>query len=93
MVFQKIRYRQENKKVRIAIQKIFGIGPNLASQICNTVGISNQKVKNLTNTQIDALSNVITNNYFYGSDLKRLIKSDINRLISIRCFRGFKKQQ
>jgi small subunit ribosomal protein S13 len=93
MVFQKIKHRQENKKVRSALEKIFGIGPSVSNQICDLVGISNQKVKDLTNAQIEKLSNVITNNYFFGADLKRLIQRDINRLNSIGCFRGFIHQK
>nr|YP_009720870.1 ribosomal protein S13 [Scherffelia dubia]QGP70670.1 ribosomal protein S13 [Scherffelia dubia] len=88
MVFQKIRYRQENKQVRIALQKIFGIGPSLSNHLCDLVGISTQKVKDLSNAQIEKLSSTVTNQFFFGADLKRLIKTDINRLSSIGCFRG-----
>jgi small subunit ribosomal protein S13 len=87
MIFQTIKYRQENKKVRIALQKVYGIGPHLANQICDIVGISTQKVKDLNPSQIDHLSSIITNNYYIGSELKRILKADIQRLQRIQSFR------
>lgn len=88
MVFQTIRYRQANKKVRVALTNIFGIGKNLANHICDTVGISNQKIHELTSSQIDRLSALITNQYFYGSELKKIIKADRQRLKKIGAFRA-----
>nr|QGP70644.1 ribosomal protein S13 [Tetraselmis sp. CCMP 881] len=90
MVFQTIRYRQANKKVRRALTNIFGIGPNLANHICDTVGISNQKINELTSSQIDRISSLITNQYFYGSELKKIIKADKQRLTRIGAFKGQK---
>nr|YP_010470429.1 ribosomal protein S13 [Tetraselmis marina]UVF37917.1 ribosomal protein S13 [Tetraselmis marina] len=92
MVFQTVKYRQENKKVRIALKKVFGIGSHFANQICDTVGISNQKVNQLTPRHIDKISSILTNSYFFSSELKKIIKNDIYRLQKIRSFRGMKKR-
>jgi small subunit ribosomal protein S13 len=90
MVFQTIRYRQATKKVRIALTKIFGIGTPLANNICDSVGISNQKINELSSAQIDRISSLITNRYFYGSELKKIIKADKQRLMKIGAFRSKK---
>jgi small subunit ribosomal protein S13 len=87
-----IKNRQGNKRVRIALRKIFGIGPTLANQICDILGISDHKVKNLTSLQTDRISYLITNNYFFGHELKKMIKNDIQRLKDIRSFRGVKNK-
>lgn len=88
MVFQIIKYRQGNKTTRVALKRIFGIGSHFANQICDTLGISNQKVKDLSSTQLDKLSSFITNNYFFGHDLKNIIQQDKKRLKLIKAFRG-----
>ena len=91
MVFQIIKYRQGDKKTRVALKRIFGIGPHFANQICDTLGISNQKVRDLNSTQLDKLSSFITNNYFFGHDLKNIIQQDKKRLKLIQAFRGKQK--
>ena len=91
MVFQIIKYRQGNKKTRVALKRIFGIGSHFSNQICDTLGISNQKVKDLSSTQLDKLSSFITNNYFFGHDLKNIIQQDKKRLKLIRAFRSKQK--
>lgn len=88
MDFQSIKSRQSKKQTRIALRYIFGIGPHLANQICDIVGISNQKVSNLTTNQIDRISLLLVNNYFVGHELKKMIQNDIKRLKKIGCFRG-----
>merc|ERR1711966_74547 len=91
MVFQTIKYRQGEKKARVALKRIFGIGSHFANQICDSLGISNQKVKGLSSAQLDKLSYFITNNYFFGHDLKNIIQQDKKRLKHIRAFRGIQK--
>lgn len=92
MIFQTIKHRQTEKTVRVALKKIFGIGSHLSNQICDTLGISNHKVKELTANQADRISSIITNNYFFGHELKKIIKTDIKRLKEIRSFRGIYKK-
>lgn len=84
-------YRKKTKKTRIALKSIFGIGPYLANHICDTVGISTQKVQNLTSSQLDLISKILTNNYFFGHELKQIINTDIKRLKNIKSFRGILK--
>lgn len=69
--------RQTHKKTRIALRAVFGIGPHLANQICDIAGVSNQKIKNLTPSQIDKIQTILNNNYFFGSELKKMIKADV----------------
>ena len=51
---------KDNKKVRSALCDIYGIGKSLSSQICDLLGFSDfYKIKNLTNFQIQQLSQII----------------------------------
>ena len=90
MVVQFIKRRQGKKLTRIALTKLFGIGNTLSNQVCDTLGISNQKLKDLNSNQLDRLSSLLTNNYFVGHELKKIIKMDTKRLKNIKCFRAKK---
>lgn len=82
---------KNNKKVRVALCDIYGIGKILASQICESLGFSeNLKVSHLTNSQIQQLSQIINLNFLIGGDKKRDLRNNKNRLIQIGCYRGFR---
>ena len=82
------------KKVGIALQEIYGIGPFLAQQICDQLGLSiYTRIDNLTQSQIDTLVRLINNNSIIGSDLKRIIQQDIKRLVGIGSYRGIRHTQ
>ncbi|BDD77345.1 ribosomal protein S13 (mitochondrion) [Marchantia polymorpha subsp. ruderalis] len=80
-----------NKQVKIALTRIFGIGPKKAIQVCDQLGLSDTiKVNKLTKYQFDQILKIISQNYLVDSELKRVIQRDIKRLISIGCYRGFR---
>jgi len=82
---------KDNKKVRSALCDIYGIGKSLSSQICDIAGFSDfYKIKNLTNFQIQHLSQIITQNFIIGGDLRRDRRNSKNRLVFIGCYRGFR---
>ncbi len=82
---------KNNKKVRTALCEIYGIGKSLSSQICDQLGFSEKyKISNLTNFQIQQLSQIITQNFYIGGDLRRDVRNNKNRLIGIGCYRGFR---
>jgi len=82
---------KDNKKVRSALCDIYGIGKSLSSQICDLLGFSDfYKIKNLTNFQIQQLSQIITQNFIIGGDLRRDRRNNKNRLVFIGCYRGFR---
>lgn len=78
----------------IALQELYGIGPFLAQQISDQLGLSRHTVmEELTQSQIDTLVRIINNNSIIGSDLKRIIQQDIKRLITIGSYRGIRHIQ
>lgn len=82
---------KNNKKVRTALCEIYGIGKSLSSQICDILGFSEEyKIKSLTNFQIQQLSQIITQNFLIGGDLRRDVRNSKNRLVSIGCYKGFR---
>lgn len=84
-------YLAQHQKLSIALQQIYGIGPHLASQICDRLGLNSHiKVSQLTRNQTERLSQLISQLYITGPKLNRIIRQDMARYISISCYRGFR---
>nr|YP_009306143.1 ribosomal protein S13 [Corchorus olitorius]AOO95978.1 ribosomal protein S13 [Corchorus olitorius] len=83
----------DDKQVRIASTKIYGIGPKKAIQVRYRLGISgNIKIKELTKYQINQIEQMIGQDHVVHWQLKRGERADIERLISISCYRGIRHQ-
>ena len=81
----------DNKKCTFALNKIYGLGNNLAEQICEQLGISSTiKCKNLNNNQLDRLTQCISENYLTAEHLKEKISKNKRHFISINSYRGFR---
>ena len=82
---------KNNKKIRNALCEIYGLGKSMCNQICDVLGFSEEyKIKNLTHFQIQQLSQIITQNFHIGGDLRRDVRNSKNRLVFIGCYRGFR---
>ena len=81
----------DNKKCILALNEIYGLGNNLAEQICEQLGISsNVKCKNLNNNQLDRLTQCISQNYLTADHLKEKINKNKRHFISINSYKGFR---
>ena len=78
------------KKVYIALTCIYGVGIPTSLKILNRLEINpNLKVTELTESHISSLRDLLEQEEFkLEGDLKRLITSNIKRLIDINSFRG-----
>jgi small subunit ribosomal protein S13 len=82
-----------DEQVRIALTKMDGIGPKKAIQLRYRLGISgNIKMNELTKYQIDQIEQMIAQDHVVHWELKRGERADIERLISISCYRGIRHQ-
>ncbi|KAL8217975.1 hypothetical protein R6Q57_021348 [Mikania cordata] len=78
-----------DEQVRIASTKIDGIGPKKAILVRYQLSISvNIKIKELTKYQIDQIEQMIGQDHVVHWESKRGERADIERLISISCYRG-----
>lgn len=85
---------KNDKKVVFGLQKIFGLGEKTCKQIIHNLGLSNSvKIKNCTNLQLEKIIQSINHNVIFGVESKQLKKKNIQRLISIASFRGFRHRQ
>jgi small subunit ribosomal protein S13 len=79
------------KKLYIALQNIYGLGKCQCLLICDSLGISREKcVKQLSNLEFERLTQFISQNYEIGPDIKKYKVQNVQRLVKIGCYRGFR---
>jgi len=85
------------KKVRVALTYIYGIGGPLAKKILEVdlQGKINpdKRVKDLTEEEVGLLNAVISKNYKVEGELRREVQSNIKRYIEIGCYRGYRHRR
>ncbi len=78
-----------NKRVKIALSYIYGIGKTRANQICEAVQIADsQRTDTLTDEQLAKMRQFIEGNFKVEGDLRREISLSIKRLTDINSYRG-----
>ncbi len=83
-----------NKRVEIGLTYIYGIGRALSSEILRQAGVGlDKRVKDLTESDVAALREVIGRGYQVEGDLRRELQTNIRRLIDIGCYRGLRHRR
>ncbi len=83
-----------NKRVEAGLTYIYGIGRSASQEILAKAGVSpDTRVKDLAETEISRLREVITSDYKVEGDLRREISQNIKRLMEIGCYRGLRHRQ
>jgi small subunit ribosomal protein S13 len=79
----------DNKPIRIALRYVYGVGPKIAEDLLQEVGIEGHvRANTLTEEQCAQISNVIEAKYLVEGALRRQISQNIGRLRDIRSYRG-----
>jgi small subunit ribosomal protein S13 len=82
------------KRVPIALTYIHGIGPHVARQICDAVGIDHaRRVNQLSDSEVLAIREYIDANYTVEGDLRREVQTNIKRLMDLGCYRGLRHRK
>lgn len=80
-----------NKKVEIALQSIYGIGPARAVSLCQMVGIDpTRRVHELTEDEVIRIRENIDASFSVEGDLRREVGMNIKNLMDIKCYRGMR---
>ncbi len=83
-----------NKRVVIALRYIHGIGPALAKEICDKIGIPPQRrVNELSDAEVLQIRETIDANYSVEGDLRREVAINIKRLMDMACYRGLRHRR
>lgn len=79
----------DNKKTKVALTYIYGIGHVLSSKILIETSIDADKLaKDLTSDELNKIKNYVEKNIRIEGDLKQLIKQNIGRLKELQTYRG-----
>jgi len=82
------------KRLEIALTYIFGIGKPTAQKICGDTGLDpNQRVRNLTEDEVNQIRVWVDSNLVVEGDLRRNVAQDIKRKIEIGCFQGIRHRK
>ena len=82
------------KRLEYALRYIYGIGPTLALEVIEKVGLDPaKKADDLTDDEVKRLSETLQQQYRIEGDLRREVQQNIRRLISIGSYRGLRHRR
>jgi small subunit ribosomal protein S13 len=83
-----------NKRVKIALTYIHGIGPAKALEIVTGVGIADdRRVQDLTDSEILSIREAIDRDHMVEGDLRREVSQNIKRLMDMGNYRGLRHRR
>ena len=83
-----------NKRIEVALNYLYGIGPSRSRQILASTKVNpDVRVKDLTESDLSLLRDYISKNYKVEGDLRREVQMNIKRLIEIGCYRGLRHRR
>ena len=83
-----------NKKLKIALTYLYGIGPAKSIEVCKNCQLDPEaRVNSLLESDIGLLNSELQNNYMVEGDLRRQVAQDIRRLMSIGSYRGLRHKR
>ena len=82
------------KRLEIALTYIYGIGKPTAQRICADTSLDpNQRVRNLTEDEINRIRAWVDGTVTVEGDLRRVVAQDIKRKIEIGCLQGVRHRK
>ncbi len=84
----------KDKRLEVALNYIYGIGPALSRKILAQAQMDpNKRAKDLTDDEVAKLAQVISSTYKVEGDLRREISANVKRLIDIGSYRGLRHKR
>lgn len=79
------------KQVHVALTYVYGIGPKTSVDILAKAKVETTvRVKNLTDTEIQRIQDIINENHTVEGELQRIVTGNIKRLKDINSYRGLR---
>ena len=83
-----------NKRVVVALQYIHGVGPRIAQEIMERVGIDDaRRVNQLTDAEVLQIRETIDREHVVEGDLRRETTMNIKRLMDLASYRGLRHRK
>lgn len=84
----------KNKRIVIALTKIYGIGKVSAAKILDKAGVDPAiKTQDLTEAQVAAVRKVIDGEFKVEGDLRKEVSMHVKMLIDVGCYRGLRHRK
>ena len=84
----------KNKRIEIALTKIYGIGRSSASRILGASGVDPSiKTGDLTEGQVAAIRKAIDGGYKVEGDLRKEVSMHVKMLVDIGSYRGLRHRK
>ena len=81
----------DNKRVEVALRRVYGIGPIIALKVLQESGVTdNPRVRDLAEDQLNRIREVIDREHQVEGDLRREVNMNIRRLMDIGAYRGLR---
>lgn len=82
------------KQTVFSLQYIYGIGPQIAADICRLAEIPpTKRADDLDENEVKRIREVLDNNFKVEGDLRREINMHIKRLMDLGCYRGLRHRR
>ena len=84
----------KSKRGEIGLTYIYGIGQSTAKYILDKAAIDvNKKVHQWNDDELNAIRNIITNEFKVEGQLRSEVQMSIKRLLDIACYRGLRHRK
>lgn len=84
----------KNKRIGVALTKIFGLGDSSVATILEKAGVDRSiKTQDLTEAQVGAIRKVIDTDYKVEGDLRKEVSLHVKMLIDMGCYRGVRHRK
>ena len=86
----------DRKRAHVALRRIYGIGPTLASEILVKAALDPEtppRMNELSEAQVDRIREIVDREYNTEGDLRREVNQNIRRLIDIGSYRGLRHRR
>ncbi len=86
----------DRKRAHVALRRIYGVGPAIASEILVKADLdpeSPPRMNELSEAQVDRIREIVDREYNTEGDLRREVNQNIRRLIEIGSYRGVRHRR
>jgi len=83
----------KDKRIDVALFHIYGVGKHNVKDVLVKAKVPLKKVKDLTSEEITAIERVIKSDYMVEGDLRKLVATNIKKLMEINCYRGIRHKR
>ena len=86
----------KNKRIDVALRYLYGMGKTTSDEILAKLNGAVEpatRVKDLTESQVGLINNLLTKEYKVEGELRREVQANIGRLYEINCYRGVRHRR